>query len=86
MSERTPSAELLAESGLGEVSGFSFMAGRGCASCRGTGFKGRKAVAEGWLGADEEAVLFNCATGLKYPMPDTSRTLDKNAPIDFSEL
>jgi general secretion pathway protein E len=25
---------------------FLFMAGRGCASCRGTGFRGRRAVAE----------------------------------------
>jgi threonine synthase len=38
----------------------------------------RKAVAEGWIEAGDEAVLFNCATGLKYPMPDASRTLDKD--------
>jgi len=49
----TPSAELLAESRLGDVSGFQFRAGRGCASCRGTGFKGRKAVAEVLLLDDE---------------------------------
>ncbi|MCY1555339.1 Type II secretion system protein E [compost metagenome] len=48
-----PSAELLAESRLGDVSGFQFRAGRGCASCRGTGFKGRKAVAEVLLLDDE---------------------------------
>ena len=46
----------------------------------------RKALAEGLVGADEEAVLFNCATGLKYPMPDASRTLDKNAPGDLAAL
>jgi threonine synthase len=28
------------------------------------------AVAAGRLSADAEAVLFNCATGLKYPLPD----------------
>jgi len=33
-----------------------------------------KAVADGRLSRDAEAVLFNCATGLKYPMPDRSRT------------
>ncbi|WP_332740948.1 GspE/PulE family protein [Hydrogenophaga sp.] len=49
----TPPAELLAESRLGDVSGFQFRAGRGCASCRGTGFKGRKAVAEVLLLDDE---------------------------------
>ncbi|MDP3167038.1 MAG: GspE/PulE family protein [Hydrogenophaga sp.] len=49
----TPSAELLAESRLSDVSGFQFRAGRGCASCRGTGYKGRKAVAEVLLLDDE---------------------------------
>ena len=49
----TPSAELLAESRLGDVGGFQFRSGRGCASCRGTGYKGRKAVAEVLLLDDE---------------------------------
>jgi len=44
----TPSAELLEESGLQaeDVADFSFHAGRGCGKCRGTGFRGRKAIAE----------------------------------------
>jgi len=33
----------------------------------------RRAVAAGRLAHDAEAVLFNCATGLKYPMPDLAR-------------
>jgi len=41
-----PDAELLAASGISDVAGFTFCAGIGCAHCRGTGFKGRKAVAE----------------------------------------
>jgi threonine synthase len=32
----------------------------------------RKAVTEGLLDADARVVLFNCATGLKYPLPDDS--------------
>jgi general secretion pathway protein E len=48
-----PTPELLADSGLSDLSGFHFRAGRGCASCRGTGFKGRKAVAEVLLLDDE---------------------------------
>ena len=44
------------------------------------------AVRDGLIGADDEAVLFNCATGLKYPLDDTSRTLDRHAPIDFAAL
>jgi general secretion pathway protein E len=43
-----PSAELIADSGLAgaDLSGFRFRAGRGCGHCRGTGYKGRKAIAE----------------------------------------
>ena len=42
-----PDAELLADSGLEQdTSGYHFMAGQGCGTCRGTGFKGRKAIAE----------------------------------------
>lgn len=46
----------------------------------------RKAVAEGWVGADDEAVLFNCASGLKYPMPDSSRMLDKRNLPPLADL
>jgi len=43
-----PDAKLLAESGLSaeQVKGFVFKAGRGCGHCRGTGFKGRRAIGE----------------------------------------
>ena len=46
----------------------------------------RNAMTEGLIDAGDEVVLFNCATGLKYPMPDASRTLDKDAPGDLSLL
>ena len=46
----------------------------------------RRALAEGLVDADDEVVLFNCATGLKYPLPEASRTLDKNAPGDLAAL
>lgn len=45
-----------------------------------------RARAEGLIGADDRVVLFNCATGLKYPMPDRSRTLAKAGPIDHGAL
>ena len=35
-----------------------------------------KAREEGRIAADERAVLFNCATGLKYPMPEAGEALD----------
>ena len=36
----------------------------------------RKAVDEGLVRPEDRAVLFNCATGLKYPLPDRSRPYD----------
>lgn len=44
----------------------------------------RQALADGRVGKEERAVLFNCATGLKYPLPPVHRTLDRNKPIDYS--
>ncbi|MCC6532012.1 MAG: type II/IV secretion system protein [Burkholderiales bacterium] len=43
-----PEAELLEESALAaeRVAGYRFRAGRGCGQCRGTGYRGRRAVAE----------------------------------------
>jgi general secretion pathway protein E len=43
-----PSAELLKSSGIEHdtLHEYKFMAGRGCGICRGTGYKGRKAIAE----------------------------------------
>ena len=35
----------------------------------------RKAMAEGLVRADERVVLFNCANGNKYPLPDRSKRL-----------
>ena len=41
---------------------------------------------DGRIRRDERALLFNCATGLKYPMPPVGRTLDRLQPIDFATL
>ena len=46
----------------------------------------KAALASGKIDKHEQAVLFNCATGLKYPMPEAPRTLDKASDIDFSTL
>ena len=35
---------------------------------------------------DEKVVLFNCASGLKYPMPDSNQTIDKNSVIEYSQF
>jgi len=44
--DQQPERSLLEASGIEDPTGMRFRAGRGCAKCRGTGFKGRMAVAE----------------------------------------
>ena len=46
----------------------------------------RQALAEGRIGPDDTAVLFNCATGLKYPMPSVGRALDRHGEIDWAQF
>jgi threonine synthase len=46
----------------------------------------KQSLADGRIGKHERAVLFNCATGLKYPLPPVTRTLDRTRPIDFAAL
>jgi threonine synthase len=44
------------------------------------------ALADGRIGRGERVVLFNCASGLKYPMPPAGVALDRSRPIDFLKL
>ena len=46
----------------------------------------KEALRTGEVDKDERVVLFNCATGLKYPLPAADRRLDKAGPIDFDAL
>jgi threonine synthase len=46
----------------------------------------KQGLADGRIRHDERAVLFNCATGLKYPLPPSRRSLDRHKPIDFAAL
>ena len=43
-------------------------------------------VESGRIRPDESAVLFNCATGLKYPMPPSADRLDCQASLDLDAL
>jgi len=45
-----------------------------------------QAVKGGLVDPDERTVLFNCATGLKYPMPEAPQWLDRHGEIDLSRL
>jgi threonine synthase len=40
----------------------------------------------GRIKKDEQVLLFNCATGLKYPMPSTHSNIDLNQPIDYEAI
>jgi len=46
----------------------------------------RAALADGRIARDERCVLFNCATGLKYPMPPAGYALDISKPIDYATI
>jgi len=46
----------------------------------------KNALQQGLISKDDTAILYNCATGLKYPMDPVQTTLDKNSPIDYSQF
>jgi len=46
----------------------------------------RQALADGRIGESDRVVLYNCATGLKYPLPQVSRSLDRTKPVDYAAL
>ena len=46
----------------------------------------REALRTGEVDEDERVVLFNCATGLKYPMPAANDAVDRFGEIDLAAL
>ena len=46
----------------------------------------KHALADGRVRPDERVVLFNCASGLKYPMPEAGRRLKLGDPVDWRQL
>jgi len=34
----------------------------------------------------EKVMLFNCASGLKYPMPKAKQIIDKNLPVNYEQF
>ncbi|MFQ5348340.1 MAG: threonine synthase [Rhodothalassiaceae bacterium] len=45
-----------------------------------------QALEDGRIGREDRVVLFNCGAGLKYPMPDRSRSLGQAESIDWDAL
>ena len=46
----------------------------------------RIAIADGRINRKDRCVLFNCATGLKYPMHPAGIPLDRHQPIDYGAM
>ena len=46
----------------------------------------KKEVVRGRIATSERVVLFNCASGLKYPLPKAGKHLDIRQPVDYAKL
>ncbi|GJL90777.1 threonine synthase [Hyphococcus sp.] len=46
----------------------------------------RQSLHDGRISKTDRVVLFNCATGLKYPMPAAKQFIDKNKPVDYAQF
>ena len=45
-----------------------------------------KAMSSKLISPDDKVVLFNCATGLKYPLPEVTNTINKNKEINYTKF
>ena len=46
----------------------------------------KKGLADGKISKTDKVLLFNCATGLKYPMPPSNNDIDRHQPIDYGVI
>jgi threonine synthase len=46
----------------------------------------KQSLAEGRVKKSDRVVLFNCASGLKYPLPKIERKLDRTKPVDYAAM
>ena len=46
----------------------------------------KEALKDGRVGPTDRCLLFNCATGLKYPMPAGEQFLDRFVPVDYASM
>ena len=46
----------------------------------------KQSLADGRVQRTDQVMLFNCASGLKYPLPRIERKLDRHKPIDYPAL
>jgi threonine synthase len=46
----------------------------------------KQALSDGRIAKTDRVVLYNCGNGLKYPMQENSKTLDRSQPIDYKAM
>jgi len=46
----------------------------------------QKELKSGRIKNDESVVMFNCAAGTKYELPEVTKQLDRTKPIPYEEL
>ena len=46
----------------------------------------KKGLADGKIAKTDKVLLFNCATGLKYPMPPSNNDVDRHQPVDYGVI
>ena len=46
----------------------------------------RAALESGQVSSDDEVVLHNCGSGLKYPMPEAGSDIDRHKPVDYASM
>jgi len=46
----------------------------------------RQSLENGRVSKSDRVVLFNCATGLKYPMPPARKFIDRTKPVDYAQF
>ena len=46
----------------------------------------QQALKDGRVSSQDRCLLFNCATGLKYPMPPAELAIDRHQPIDYAAI
>ncbi len=46
----------------------------------------KRSLSDARISPSDRVVLFNCATGLKYPMRAETKTIDKTQPIDYGRF
>jgi threonine synthase len=46
----------------------------------------KQSLKDGRVSKTDQVLLFNCASGLKYPLPKIERKLDRHKPIDYAAL